>query len=153
LHARGGRLRLVLYLKNLEIYLPRDLRFSSFFSRFFVLCYTNLEKKNLEFFFSSFFGVNLKKKNCEVNLEFFLEIFISRFFYLSFTSTKSRDFLCTEFLELFSLPKNHIIYSLLYALSATMNIFDFEDMNGFLGSIKYTTKRYLDFWSGVDIQS
>jgi hypothetical protein len=73
--------RLVLYLKNLEIYFSRELHFSSFFSRFFVLCYPNLEKKNLEFFFSSFFGVNLAKFFCEVNLEFFLEIFISQVFF------------------------------------------------------------------------
>jgi hypothetical protein len=88
-------LRLVLYLKNLEIYFSRDLHFS----RFFVLCYPNLEKKNLEFFFSSFFGVNLAIIFCEVNLEFFSRFSFLEFFFLSFTSTKSRDFLSKEFLS------------------------------------------------------
>jgi len=66
------------------------------------------EKKS-RVYFSSFLGVNLTNFFCEVNLKFFLEIFISRvFFPLSFTSTKSRDFLCIEFLELFSLSKHHL---------------------------------------------
>jgi hypothetical protein len=75
------------------------------------------EKKS-EFFSSSFFGVNLTKNFCEVNLEFFLEIFISRVFFLSFTSTKARDFLSIEFLELFSLPKNQIHFH--HSCSATI---------------------------------
>jgi hypothetical protein len=62
--------------------------------------------------------VNLTIFFCEVNLEFFLEIFISRVFFLSFTNKKSRDFLWKEFLELFSLPKNQIYFH--HSCSATM---------------------------------
>jgi len=60
--------------------------------------------------------VNLANFFCEVNLEFFLEIFISRIFFLSFTSTKSRDFLCIEFLELFSLSKNQVYLITMHAV-------------------------------------
>jgi len=89
-------LRPVLYLKNLEI---------------FPLCYPKLEKK-ISVFFSSFFGANPANFFCEVNLEFFIEVFISQFFSLSFTSMKSQDFLYRISRAFFSIKTSFIYHHL-----------------------------------------
>jgi hypothetical protein len=69
--------------------------------------------------------------------KFFSRFSFLKFFFLSFTSTKSRDFLCTEFLELFSLPKKSGILNH-YARNATMNTIDLPALPLLVSDVLYS---------------